>query len=66
MNDPGPVLDPRALVIEAYARASKAYRDDGFELDGFKTKPAAGVAAAKFDNVKRLVVTNSPVLEVSK
>lgn len=40
-----------------------AFDVDGFELDHFKTQLAAGVPAARFEKVKRLVVRDSPVLE---
>ena len=36
---------------------------DGFELDNFKTQVADGVTPARFENVKRLTVKNSPVLD---
>ncbi len=36
---------------------------DGLEIDNFKAKLAAGVAAARLEQVKRLVIRNSPVLE---
>jgi hypothetical protein len=36
---------------------------DGFELDGFKTPVPEGGLPARFENVKRLTVKNSPVLE---
>jgi hypothetical protein len=36
---------------------------DGFELDGFKTPVAGGGVPALFENVNRLTVKNSPVLE---
>jgi len=35
---------------------------DGLEIDNFKAQLAEGVPAAKFEDVKRLVVRNSPVL----
>ena len=34
-----------------------------FELDGFKTPVSEGVLPARFENVERLSVKNSPVLE---
>jgi hypothetical protein len=36
---------------------------DGLEIDNFKAQLAEGVPAAKFDDVKRLVVRNSPLLD---
>jgi polygalacturonase len=39
---------------------------DGLEVDNFKAQTAEGVSAAKCENVKRMVVRNSPVLEGAK
>jgi len=39
---------------------------DGLEIDNFKAQVAEGVAAAKFEAVKGLVIRNSPVLEQAK
>jgi polygalacturonase len=39
-----------------------AFDVEGFDLDGFKTKTAEGVAPTRFEQVKGLVVKNSPVL----
>ncbi|TAK93064.1 MAG: glycoside hydrolase family 28 protein, partial [Verrucomicrobia bacterium] len=39
---------------------------DGLEIDGFKAQLAEGVPAARFEDVKRLVVRNSPVLDEVK
>ncbi len=36
---------------------------DGLEIDNFKAEVASGVSAAKFDEVKGLVIRNSPVLK---
>ncbi|HXS68245.1 MAG TPA: glycosyl hydrolase family 28-related protein, partial [Candidatus Polarisedimenticolia bacterium] len=36
---------------------------DGLEVDNFKAQVGDGVAAAKLDNVKNIVVRNSPVLK---
>lgn len=36
---------------------------DGLEIDNFKAKLADGVSAAKFEDVKGLVIRNSPVLK---
>jgi polygalacturonase len=36
---------------------------DGLEIDNFKAQLAAGVTAARFEQVKGLVVRNSPVLD---
>jgi hypothetical protein len=36
---------------------------DGLEVENFKAQLAPGVPAARFDDVKGLVVRNSPVLE---
>jgi polygalacturonase len=36
---------------------------DGLEIDNVKARLAAGVSAAKFENVKNLDIQNSPVLE---
>jgi polygalacturonase len=36
---------------------------DGLEIDNFKAQLADGVAAAKFDSVKNIVIRNSPTLE---
>ncbi len=36
---------------------------DGLEIDNFKAQLAVGVAAARLEEVKRLVVRNSPVLD---
>jgi hypothetical protein len=36
---------------------------DGLEIDNFKATVAPGVVPAKFEQVKRLVVRNSPSLE---
>lgn len=36
---------------------------DGLEIDNFKADVAEGVSAARFEEVKRLVVRNSPVLD---
>ncbi len=35
---------------------------DGLEIDNFKAQVAEGVAAARFEEVKRLVIRNSPAL----
>jgi polygalacturonase len=40
-----------------------AFDVDGFELDGFKTPVAEGGVPARFENVKRLTVKKSPVLD---
>jgi hypothetical protein len=39
---------------------------DGLEIDNFKAQLADGVPAARFEDVKRLVVRNSPVLDTVK
>jgi polygalacturonase len=39
---------------------------DGFVLDGFKSQVSEGVKPAQFENVKRLSVKNSPVLDAVK
>jgi hypothetical protein len=36
---------------------------DGLEIDNFKAQVAEGVAPARFEGVKRLVIRNSPVLD---
>ncbi len=36
---------------------------DGLEIDNFKAQVAAGVTAARFEQVKGLVIRNSPVLQ---
>jgi polygalacturonase len=36
---------------------------DGLEIDNFKAEMAEGVAPARFEEVKRLIVRNSPVLD---
>jgi len=36
---------------------------DGLELDNFKAQLSEGVSASKFDNVKNVVIRNSPVLK---
>ncbi|NOU35873.1 MAG: hypothetical protein HOO88_03780 [Kiritimatiellaceae bacterium] len=36
---------------------------DGLEIDNFKAQVAPGVVAARFDDVKRLIIRNSPVLD---
>ena len=36
---------------------------DGLEVDNFKAQIGEGVAAAKLDDVKNIVIRNSPVLE---
>jgi hypothetical protein len=36
---------------------------NGLEIDNFKAQIAGGVAAARFENVKGLVVRNSPALD---
>jgi polygalacturonase len=36
---------------------------DGLEIDNFKASVAEGVAAARFDGVRRFVLRNSPVLD---
>jgi hypothetical protein len=36
---------------------------DGLEIDNFKAQLAADVPAARFNDVRRLVVRNSPILE---
>jgi hypothetical protein len=36
---------------------------DGLEIDGFKGQTTDGVPAAKYEEVKGLVVRNSPGLE---
>ncbi len=33
-HDPAPDTDARAIVLDGYARASRAYRDDAFALEG--------------------------------
>ncbi len=38
---------------------------DGLEIDNFKAQTAEGVAPAKFESVKGLVVRNSPMLETT-
>jgi hypothetical protein len=35
---------------------------DGLEIDNFKAQLAAGVTAARFEQVKGLAIRNSPVL----
>ena len=35
---------------------------DGLEIDNFKAQIAEGVSAARFEEVKKLVIRNSPVL----
>jgi len=50
--------DPRPPIV--------ATDVDGFELDGFKTQVADGIAPARFENVKQLTVKNSPVLDSVK
>jgi polygalacturonase len=47
--------DPRPPIVASDV--------DGFELDGFKTQVADGVAPAQFENVKQLTIKNSPVLD---
>ena len=39
---------------------------DGLDVDNFKAQLATGVPAARFDDVKNLVVRNSPVLDAVK
>ena len=39
---------------------------DGLEIDNFKAKVAAGVQPARFEDVKGLVIRNSPVLDAFK
>jgi hypothetical protein len=39
---------------------------DGLELDNIKAQVAEGVPIAKYDNVERLVIRNSPALEGMK
>ncbi|MGA2496213.1 MAG: glycoside hydrolase family 28 protein [Tepidisphaeraceae bacterium] len=36
---------------------------DGLEIDHFKAQVAEGVAAARFDDIKNLIIRNSPVLK---
>jgi hypothetical protein len=36
---------------------------DGLEVDNFKAQISEGVAAAKLDGVKGIVIRNSPVLK---
>jgi hypothetical protein len=36
---------------------------DGLEIDNFKAQVAEGVTAARFEQIKGLIVWNSPVLE---
>jgi hypothetical protein len=36
---------------------------DGLEIENFKAQLADGVTPARFEDVKRLVVRNSPVLD---
>jgi polygalacturonase len=48
-------------------RPAMAFVDvDGLEIDGFKAQFASGVAPARFEAVKGLVIRDSPVLEALK
>jgi hypothetical protein len=50
--------DPKSPLV--------AFDVDGFVLDGFKAQVSEGVKPARFDDVKRLTVKNSPVLDGEK
>ena len=47
----------------ALGHVTVAFDVDGFVFDGFKTQVSESVTPARFEQVQRLVVKNSPVLE---